>query len=89
MRRDFFGALTESVVIEAAHRNLRIDSRSRVSVSLKVFLTALAIIDDLGAVALIGLLYTDDLALGWLVGAGAILVGLWAFNRAGVGRLAV
>ncbi|MCK1717505.1 transglutaminase family protein [Bradyrhizobium sp. 141] len=33
VRRDFFGALTESVVIEAAHRNLRIDSRSRVSVS--------------------------------------------------------
>jgi transglutaminase-like putative cysteine protease len=33
VRRDFFGTLTESVVIEAAHRNLRIDSRSRVSVS--------------------------------------------------------
>jgi transglutaminase-like putative cysteine protease len=31
-RRDFFGTFTESVVIEAAHRNLRIDSRSRVSV---------------------------------------------------------
>ena len=33
VRRDFFGTLTESVVIEAAHRNLRIDSRSRVSVA--------------------------------------------------------
>ncbi|MEW6151154.1 MAG: transglutaminase family protein [Bradyrhizobium sp.] len=32
-RRDFFGTLTESVTIEAAHRSLRIDSRSRVSVS--------------------------------------------------------
>ena len=32
-RRDFFGTLTESVVIETAHRNLRIDSRSRVAVS--------------------------------------------------------
>jgi transglutaminase-like putative cysteine protease len=32
-RRDFFGTLTESVLIEAAHRHLRIDSRSRVSVS--------------------------------------------------------
>lgn len=31
-RRDFFGTFTESVVIETAHRNLRIDSRSRVSV---------------------------------------------------------
>lgn len=35
VRRDFFGSLTESVTIEAAHRNLRIDSRSRVSVSRK------------------------------------------------------
>jgi transglutaminase-like putative cysteine protease len=32
-RRDFFGTLTESVVIETQHRNLRIDSRSRVSVA--------------------------------------------------------
>ena len=29
-RRDFFGTETESVLIETAHRNLRIDSRSRV-----------------------------------------------------------
>ena len=35
VRRDFFGTRTESVVIEAAHRNLRIDSRSRVSVERK------------------------------------------------------
>jgi transglutaminase-like putative cysteine protease len=32
-RRDFFGTLTESILIERPHRNLRIDSRSRVSVS--------------------------------------------------------
>lgn len=32
-RRDFFGTLTESVVIETQHRNLRIDSRSRVNVA--------------------------------------------------------
>lgn len=32
-RRDFFGTLTESILIEAAHRSLRIDSRSRVSVA--------------------------------------------------------
>lgn len=32
-RRDFFGTFTESVVIEAPHKNLRIDSRSRVTVS--------------------------------------------------------
>jgi transglutaminase-like putative cysteine protease len=32
-RRDFFGTLTESVLIETAHRTLRIDSRSRVQVA--------------------------------------------------------
>ena len=32
-RRDFFGTLTESILIESPHRNLRVDSRSRVSVS--------------------------------------------------------
>jgi len=35
IRRDFFGTLTESILIEAPQRNLRIDSRSRVSVSRK------------------------------------------------------
>jgi transglutaminase-like putative cysteine protease len=33
VRRDFFGTHTESIVVETAHRHLRIDSRSRVSVS--------------------------------------------------------
>jgi transglutaminase-like putative cysteine protease len=33
VRRDFFGTHTESILIKTAHRNLRIDSRSRVSVS--------------------------------------------------------
>ena len=37
VRRDFYGTLTESVLIEAAHRNLRIDSRSRVSVERRTF----------------------------------------------------
>jgi transglutaminase-like putative cysteine protease len=35
VRHDFFGTHTESIVIETAHRSLRIDSRSRVSVSRK------------------------------------------------------
>ena len=33
VRRDFFGTLIESILIESPHRSLRIDSRSRVSVS--------------------------------------------------------
>ena len=59
----------------------------RVPVSLKVFLTALAIIDDLGAVALIAVLYTEGLSLGWLASAALVVIGLWAMNRAGVVRL--
>ena len=33
LRRDFYGTLTESILIETAHRTLRIDSRSRIAVS--------------------------------------------------------
>ncbi|MCJ2015106.1 Na+/H+ antiporter NhaA [Methylobacterium sp. J-076] len=60
---------------------------SRVPVSLKVFLTALAILDDLGAVVIIAAFYTADLSLPMLVGAAATLAVLCGLNRAGVVRL--
>lgn len=59
----------------------------RVPVSLKVFLTALAIIDDLGAVVIIALFYTSSLDAAALSGAGAIVVALIALNKFGVLRL--
>src|SRR5919202_5159735 len=59
---------------------------SRVPVSLKVFLTALAIIDDLGAVVLIAGFYTAGLSPGWLALAGIVLAGLAALNHAQVER---
>ncbi|EZP70183.1 Sodium/proton antiporter NhaA [Novosphingobium resinovorum] len=59
----------------------------RVPASLRVFLAALAIIDDLGAVTIIALFYTADLSLPDLAGAAAALAVLIAFNRLGVRRL--
>ncbi|HEX4893558.1 MAG TPA: Na+/H+ antiporter NhaA [Hyphomicrobiaceae bacterium] len=61
---------------------------SRVPASLKVFLLALAIIDDLGAIIIIALFYTSDLSLAALAAAGAGVIGLVALNRAGVTRIA-
>jgi NhaA family Na+:H+ antiporter len=59
----------------------------RAPVSLKIFLTAVAIIDDLGAVAIIAAFYTADLSLTYLAASLAAIGLLAAFNRAGVARL--
>lgn len=59
----------------------------RVPPSLKIFLTALAIMDDLGAVLIIALFYTHDLSWAALGTAGALLGLLVAFNRLGIVRL--
>lgn len=61
---------------------------SRVPFSLKVFLTALAIIDDLGAVLIIALIYTADLNLHALLGACGIVAILVGLNRGGAMALA-
>jgi NhaA family Na+:H+ antiporter len=55
----------------------------RVPISLKVFLTALAILDDLGAVLIIAVFYTGDLNLYALGGAAFVLFLLSRLNRAG------
>ncbi len=49
--------------------------------SLKVFLVTLAIFDDLGAIAIIALFYTNHLALAPLVIAGVCIAALWILNR--------
>ncbi|KQS65606.1 sodium:proton antiporter [Rhizobium sp. Leaf371] len=59
----------------------------RVPASLKIFLAALAIIDDLGAVVIIALFYTSDMNLMALGGAAVVIGALMALNRAGVQRL--
>ena len=60
----------------------------RVPVSLKIFLAALAIIDDLGAVIIIALFYTSQLSLLDLAGAAVVLGLLVALNLRGAASLA-
>ncbi|WP_062762815.1 Na+/H+ antiporter NhaA [Falsirhodobacter sp. alg1] len=59
----------------------------RVPVSLRVFLAALAIIDDLGAVAIIAIFYTSDMDFTMLGAAALCFAGLMALNRIGVMKL--
>jgi NhaA family Na+:H+ antiporter len=57
---------------------------ARVAPSLKVFLAAVAIIDDIGAIVVIGLFYTEDFSLPMLAAAGVGAALLLALNRARV-----
>lgn len=56
----------------------------RAPFSLKVFLLALAVADDLGAITVIALFYTEQIALGPSLWAIALLVAIAALNRGGV-----
>ena len=60
---------------------------SRVPASLKVFLTAVAIIDDLGAILVIAVVYTAQLQWPMLLAAGAGVALLFLLNRAKVTRI--
>jgi NhaA family Na+:H+ antiporter len=60
---------------------------NRVPPSLKIFLLALAIIDDLGAIIIIAIFYTADLSLLSLSLAGIGMLGLLILNRARVTRI--
>jgi Na+:H+ antiporter, NhaA family len=61
---------------------------SRIPTSLKIFLATLAIVDDLAAVLVIAVFYTDELNLAALGAAALALVLLTALNRLKVTRLA-
>ncbi|HVZ55600.1 MAG TPA: Na+/H+ antiporter NhaA, partial [Chitinophagaceae bacterium] len=62
---------------------------NRVPPPLKIFLTALAIIDDLGAILIIAIFYTTQLSVPDLAIALAIFGGLVLLNRLGVNNLLV
>ncbi len=55
---------------------------NRIPVSLKIFITALAIIDDLGAIMVIAFFYGGHLQWGYLAGCLIIICILWLLNRA-------
>ena len=56
--------------------------RERVPVELRVFFTAAVIIDDLVAIAIIALFYTESLSVSYLIASGALTILLLALNRA-------
>ena len=60
----------------------------RVPAALKLFLTTVAIVDDMGAVAIIAVAYSHGLNLLAVGGAAAVLVAMAAMNRFGVKHLA-
>jgi NhaA family Na+:H+ antiporter len=60
----------------------------RVPVSLRLFLLTVAIVDDLGAVAIIALFYTSKIDMGWLLAAAVMLGGLIVLGRIRTTRIA-
>ena len=55
---------------------------SRVPIELRIFLTAAAIVDDIGAVVVVAAFYSGDLHLGYLLASGATVLVLALMNRA-------
>ena len=56
----------------------------RVPIQLKIFLTSLAVVDDIIAVIVIALFYTNSIAMSYLIYAGIIIVVLAIMNIANV-----
>lgn len=57
---------------------------SRVPMTLKVFLTALAIFDDIGAILIIAFFYTSKISMTALIVGAVCIVVLWCLNRRGI-----
>jgi NhaA family Na+:H+ antiporter len=59
---------------------------SRAPPTLRLFLLTVAIVDDIGAVAIIAFVYTVGIDMGWLLASAIVLAGMIALNRAHVQR---
>jgi NhaA family Na+:H+ antiporter len=57
---------------------------SRVPPPVKVILLALAIVDDLGAIAVIAIFYTESISVSWLVAAVVLIAGMGILHRSSV-----
>ncbi len=62
---------------------------SRVPVGAKLFLLALAIVDDIGAILVIAVFYTSDLSTVWLLVAVGVLAVIFAARQAGIRSIAL
>ncbi|HTM95207.1 MAG TPA: Na+/H+ antiporter NhaA [Croceibacterium sp.] len=61
---------------------------SRVPIELRIFLTAAAIVDDIGAILIVAAFYSEGLHPAFLAAAAVVVATLAALNRAGVYRVA-
>jgi NhaA family Na+:H+ antiporter len=61
---------------------------ARVPIELRIFLTAATIVDDIGAIVVVALFYTDEIHFGYLGAAAAVTVALALLNRVHVYRVA-
>ncbi len=53
----------------------------RIGRPMKVFLLSLAIVDDIGAILVIALFYTDNLSMGWLAAAGVLVAAIYVLRE--------
>ena len=56
----------------------------RVPLSLKIFLTAFAVVDDIGGILVIALFYSTDVAYGYLIVAAILYIFLYSMGKVGV-----
>jgi NhaA family Na+:H+ antiporter len=62
---------------------------SRVPESLRIFLLALAVIDDIVAILIIALVYSDGILINWLVSVAAVIVFIYILKRFDIKSTAV
>lgn len=60
---------------------------SKVNPALKLFLVALAVVDDLGAILVVATVYTSEIKAEYFIHAGVVYALIWALNLSGVKKI--